>query len=55
MPKVLIIEDERNIAELERDYLEVNGFESDIATTGEEGLRLAMTNSYSLILIVSFF
>ena len=51
MPKVLIIEDERNIAELERDYLEVNGFESDIATTGEEGLRLAMTNSYSLILL----
>lgn len=26
MQKILIIEDERNIAELERDYLEVNGF-----------------------------
>lgn len=40
-----------NKAELERDYLEVNGFESDIATTGEEGLKLAMTNTYSLIIL----
>lgn len=51
MQKILIIEDELNIAELERDYLEVNGFESDIATTGEEGLKLAMSNIYSLILL----
>lgn len=51
MNRVLIIEDELNIAELERDYLEVNGFESDIATTGEEGLRQAMTNTYDLILL----
>jgi len=51
MPKILIIEDEVNIAELERDYLEVNGFESDIAATGEEGLKLAMTNTYSLIIL----
>jgi DNA-binding response OmpR family regulator len=45
------IEDELNIAELERDYLEVNGYESDIATTGEEGLQKAMTNTYNLILL----
>ena len=51
MQRILIIEDELNIAELERDYLEVNGYESDIATTGEEGLRKAMTNTYSLILL----
>lgn len=51
MPKILIIEDEVNIAELERDYLEVNGFESDIAATGEEGLKLAVTNTYSLIIL----
>lgn len=51
MPKILIIEDELQIAELERDYLEVNGFESDIATTGEEGLKQAMNNTYSLILL----
>lgn len=51
MSKILIIEDEKNIAELERDYLEVNGLESDIAATGEEGLKLATTNTYSLILL----
>ena len=51
MEKILIIEDETDIAELERDYLEVNGFASDIASTGEEGLNLARTNSYSLILL----
>lgn len=51
MPKVLIIEDELNIAELERDYLEVYGFDSDIATTGEEGLKQAKVNTYDLILL----
>lgn len=51
MPKILIIEDELNIAELERDYLEVNGFESDIVTTGEEGIKQAKTNTYNLILL----
>ncbi len=51
MPRILIIEDELSIAELERDYLEVNGFASDIATTGEEGLKKAETNSYNLILL----
>ena len=51
MQRILIIEDELNIAELERDYLEVNGYESDIATTGEEGLRMATNNNYSLILL----
>lgn len=51
MKKVLIIEDEQNIAQLEQDYLEVHGIESDIATTGEEGLNLATTNSYNLIIL----
>lgn len=51
MPKILIIEDEASIAELEQDYLEVNGFASDIAKTGEEGLTLAKANSYDLILL----
>lgn len=51
MKKILIIEDERDIAELERDYLELHGFDCDIATTGEEGQRLATTHSYDLILL----
>lgn len=51
MHKILIIEDEISIAELIRDYLEVNGYASDIATTGEDGLKKATSNSYDLILL----
>lgn len=51
MTKILIIEDEQSIAELERDYLEVNGFESDIAATGDEGLKMALEHSYALIIL----
>lgn len=49
--KVLIIEDETSIAELERDYLQINGFECDIAADGEEGLRLALTGEYALFVV----
>ncbi|MBY7145105.1 response regulator transcription factor [Virgibacillus sp. NKC19-3] len=51
MNKILIIEDEMHIAELERDYLEVNGYSSDIVTTGEEGLQLTKENNYDLIIL----
>lgn len=51
MKKILIIEDEVSIAELERDYFEVNGYTSDIALTGEEGLRKAKETVYDLILL----
>ncbi|WP_174615490.1 response regulator transcription factor [Virgibacillus ihumii] len=51
MKKILIIEDEMHIAELERDYLEVNGYSSDIANTGEEGWKLAKENNYDLIIL----
>ena len=51
MSKILIIEDEQSIAELERDYLEVNGFESDIATNGEDGLKKALEGNYQLIIL----
>ncbi|WP_040204630.1 response regulator transcription factor [Neobacillus jeddahensis] len=51
MKKVLIIEDEKSIAELERDYLEINGFETDIVLTGDQGLQVAITQDYDLILL----
>ncbi|SES90344.1 DNA-binding response regulator, OmpR family, contains REC and winged-helix (wHTH) domain [Salinibacillus kushneri] len=51
MKKILIVEDEMNIAELERDYLDVNGYSCDITTTGEEGLKLAEENGYDLIIL----
>jgi DNA-binding response OmpR family regulator len=49
--RILIIEDELSIAELERDYLTANGFECDIATNGIKGLELALNNDYDLVII----
>ena len=51
MGKILIIEDERLIAELQRDYLEINGFEAAIAGDGETGLRLALEEDFDLVLL----
>lgn len=51
MKKILIIEDEKSIAELERDYLEINGFEATLVHTGDLGLQMAMTHDYDLILL----
>ena len=51
MSRILIIEDELSIAELERDYLELNDFEVEIETNGAKGLDKAMENDYSLILL----
>lgn len=49
--KVLIIEDDRAIAELERDYLEASDFSVDIAVDGVSGLEAALNVDYSLVLI----
>ena len=51
MKKILIIEDDVSIAELERDYLEINGFEVAIETTGDKGLLKAKQNQYDLIIL----
>jgi len=51
MKKVLIIEDDPQIAKIEKDYLSVNDFDSDIATTGNAGLQMALTGQYDLILL----
>jgi DNA-binding response OmpR family regulator len=51
MKRILIIEDEKSIAELERDYLEINGYSVDIVLTGDEGLRQALDQRYDLILL----
>ena len=51
MSKILIIEDELSIAELERDYLELNDFEVEIETNGLKGLDKALNEEYSLILL----
>ncbi|MDL2319132.1 response regulator transcription factor [Eubacteriales bacterium OttesenSCG-928-A19] len=51
MQKILIIEDDPNIAGLERDFLEINGFQTEIASDGHEGLQLALSGAHDLILL----
>ena len=51
MKKVLLVEDDGDIAELERDYLEADGFAVDVSSDGDEGMRLARTGDYCLILL----
>ena len=42
MKHILIIEDERAVAELERDYLEINSFKVSIEETGEGGIQRSL-------------
>jgi len=51
MRKILIIEDQQSIAELEKDYLEINNLKVDIKNNGREGLKQALTKDYDLILL----
>ena len=51
MSRILIIEDDKSIAELERDYLELNGFEVTICEDGTKGLEEALGGGYDLILL----
>lgn len=51
MEKILIVEDDELIAELERDYLEANGFETEIAFNGLEGERKAKAGGYDAMLL----
>ena len=49
--KILIIEDDQSVAELERDYLEINGgFQCDLHTDGTQGLQAALTEDYALVM-----
>lgn len=51
MSRILIIEDDREIAEIERDYLELDGMEADISGDGVSGLEKALSGGYDLILL----
>lgn len=51
LKKILIIEDDKAIAEIERDFLEINGFETSIVEDGVEGLKQATSGEYNLILL----
>lgn len=51
MSKVLIVEDELSIAELEKDYLELSSFEVEIETDGKKGMEMALKNDYDMIIL----
>lgn len=51
MNKILIIEDEVSIAELEKDYLELSGFEVRLEETGDAGLKAALKENVDLVIL----
>ena len=51
MPKILIMEDDGDIAAIERDYLELNGYQVEIAADGTSGLARGRSGAFDLILL----
>lgn len=51
MSKILIVEDEEVIADLEKDYLELSGFEVEIRNNGRDGLEYALKGDFSLVIL----
>jgi len=51
MSRILIIEDEEAIADLEKDYLELSDFEVEIENTGDAGLHKAMSEDFDLVIL----
>ena len=51
MSKILIVEDDREIAMLERDYLEIEGFETVLVDNGQTAVGEAVNGGYDLILL----
>ena len=51
MSKILIIEDEESIAELEKDYLELSDFEVEVENDGRKGLEKALAEEFDLIVL----
>lgn len=51
MSKILIIEDEEAIADLEKDYLELSGFEVEIENRGDSGMERALQEDFDLLIL----
>ena len=49
--RILIVEDELPIAELEKDYLELSGFEVVICSDGTEGMKMATTEKFDMVIL----
>ena len=50
-PSILIVEDDPNTAALVATYVEKEGFQAQIADDGEQGLRMALTQGPSLVVL----
>ena len=51
MKKILIIEDDHSIAELQRDYLEAEGYHVEIEANGDTGLKKALSEEFDLYIL----
>ena len=51
MSKILIVEDEESIADLEKDYLELSGVEVEIENQGDTGLVRAIKEDFDLLIL----
>lgn len=51
MSRILIVEDEEAIAELEKDYLELSGFTVEIENRGDTGLETALKKQFDLVIL----
>lgn len=51
MSKILIVEDDKKIARLEQDYLEINGYEVDVINDGGLAVNSILKGDYDLILL----
>ena len=51
MSKILIVEDEESIAELEKDYLELRGFQVETEKQGDTGLKRALEEDFDLVIL----
>ena len=51
MSKILIVEDDHEIAMLEKDYLEMSGYETEIISDGTKALSALLSNNFDLVLL----
>ena len=51
MSRILIVEDEESIADLEKDYLELAGFEVQVENNGKDGLNAALSGEFDLLIL----
>lgn len=51
MKKILVIEDDVNIAELQRDYLQLSGYKVELVPDGLQGLQKALFGPYDLVIV----